>query len=70
MSQFTILRVAAKKRHFNVQRPLGGGLFNECQETMIPSSILMKLLKNKPDKLSTPMRSVYDDLKKIMDTEI
>lgn len=63
---FTVLRMGANKRHFNVQRPLGGGLVNEAKETFVPSSLLNDILSKMPDKVQAAMK----ELKKIMETEI
>lgn len=56
----------AHKRHFNVQRPLGGGLVNEQKETFVPSSLLNDILSKFPDKVQAALK----ELKKIMETEI
>ncbi len=63
---FTVLRMGAEKRHFNVQRPLGGGLVNEQKETFVPSSLLNDILSKVPEKVREAMK----ELKKIMETEI
>ncbi len=63
---FTVLRMGANKRHFNVQRPLGGGIVNEQKETFVPSSLLNDILSKVPDKVKEAMK----ELKKIMETEI
>lgn len=65
-----ILRVGANKRKFNVQRPLGGGLVNEAEEVMVPSSILNQILKCVPNEPSYSLKQAFIELKKIMDTEI
>lgn len=64
--KYTILRMGANKRHFNVQRPLGGGLVNEAKETFVPSSLLNDILSKLPDKVQAAMK----ELRKIMETEI
>lgn len=63
---FTVLRMGANKRHFNVQRPLGGGIVNEAKETFVPSSLLNDILSKFPDKVQEAMK----ELRKIMETEI
>lgn len=65
-----ILRMGANKRHFNVQRPLGGGLVNEAKETMIPSSILTTLLKSTIENQSITIKQAFKELKTIMETDL
>ena len=67
---FTILRVEANKRHFNVQRPLGGGLINEEPEVMVPASLLNSILRSMPVNPSYSVEQAFLDLKKIMETKI
>ena len=69
-NQYTILRVGANKRHFNVQRPIGGGLINEQQETMIPSHLINTVLDAPPNIMSETVRQAFKELKRIMETEI
>ena len=69
-SKYIILRMGANKRHFNVQRPIGGGLINEAKETMIPSSILKTLLSTPVENQSTTIKQAFKELKRIMDTEL
>lgn len=68
--QYTILRVGANKRHFHVQRPIGGGLVNEADEVMVPASILTEILSSTPNDPSFSIQRAFVELKKIMDTKI
>lgn len=64
------LRVENNARFFNVQRPIGGGLLNEGQEAMIPTSILKQLLKSTIENQPLPVQQAFKELKRIMQTEI
>jgi len=64
--QFTVLRMPAHKRKFNVQRKIGGGLINEQEETFVPSSLLNDILSKFPEKVQAALK----ELRKIMETEI
>lgn len=68
--EFTVLRVGANKRHFNVQRPIGGGLINEEPEVMVPTSIINKVLESMPNNPSYGIEQAFIELRKIMDTKI
>ena len=68
--EFTVLRVGANKRHFHVQRPLGGGLMQEEPEVMVPASLLNSILRSMPVNPSYSVEQAFLDLKKIMDTKI
>ena len=68
--QFTVLRVGANKRHFNVQRAIGGGLVNEQQETMIPSKLINTVLASPPNIMSETVRQAFKELKRIMETDL
>lgn len=68
--QYTVLRIGANKRHFNVQRPLGGGLVNESPEVMVPASILNEILTAMPNDPSFSIQRAFVELQKIMDTKI
>lgn len=65
-----ILKVGANKRHFTVQRSLGGGLINEEPEVMVPASLLNSILRSMPVNPSFGIEQAFIELKKIMETKI